>query len=83
MDVNAGSGQAGNMHDIGPLTYRQGHVMVWAENHGCREDALMHDRVIVGVYTGPPEQRGDQMFRAWVDAEELPSVLERWANVLR
>ncbi|WP_405681809.1 hypothetical protein [Streptomyces sp. NBC_00057] len=43
----------------------------------------MHDRAIVGVYTGTPEERGEQLFRAWVEAEELPSVLGHWANVLR
>ncbi|MFD8329113.1 hypothetical protein [Streptomyces lydicus] len=82
MNVNGGP-EAEDVYEIGPLTYRQGCVSVWKENNGCREDALMHDRAIVGVYTGTPEQRGDQLFRAWVNAEELPSVLNHWANVLR
>lgn len=84
MDVNAGhAASADDMYEIGPLTYRQGCVFVWKESLGCREGALMHDRAIVGVYTGAPDPRGDQLFRAWVDAEELPSVLNHWANVLR
>ncbi|MFI1285172.1 hypothetical protein ACH4U5_31190 [Streptomyces sp. NPDC020858] len=73
------------MYEIGPLTYRLGYVKVWKEEYGQRDEALMHDRAIVGVYTGTPEQRteSDQLFRAWVDAHELPSVLAHWANVLR
>lgn len=43
----------------------------------------MHDRAIVGVYTGAPGKQGDQLFRAWVTADELPSVLGHWANILR
>ncbi|MFD7341343.1 hypothetical protein ACFV98_36005 [Streptomyces violascens] len=82
MNIN-GDPKAKDVYEIGPLTYRQGYVSVWKESHGCREDALMHDRAIVGVYTGTPEQQGDQLFRAWVDAEELPSVLGHWANILR
>ncbi|KMO93457.1 hypothetical protein ACS04_34790 [Streptomyces roseus] len=70
------------MYEVGPLTYRQGFVSVWKENGGCRDDALMHDRVVVAVYTGTPDRRGEQLFRAWVDAGELPSVLGQWANVL-
>lgn len=82
MDVNGGSG-VGEMHEVGPLIYRQGFVSVWTEDHRCRDDALMHDRVIVSVHTGAPKQRGDQLFRAWVEARELPSVLDHWAGVLR
>ncbi|MFI1568765.1 hypothetical protein ACH4ZX_38085 [Streptomyces sp. NPDC020490] len=83
MDVNGDPEAKAEMYEVGPLTYRQGYVSVWMENYGCREGALMHDRAIVGVYTGTPEERGEQLFRAWVDAEELPSVLGHWANVLR
>ncbi|MFD0381409.1 hypothetical protein ACFQ2B_00225 [Streptomyces stramineus] len=54
------------MHEIGPLTYRQGHVVVWAENFECRDDALMHDRVIVGVYTGTQSTRASSCSgRGW------------------
>ncbi|SDD81342.1 hypothetical protein [Streptomyces prasinopilosus] len=87
MNVNAdpGAPEAKDVYEIGPLTYRQGYVIVWKELHGQREDALMHDRAIVGVYTGTPDRRaeGDQLFRAWVNADELPSVLAHWATVLR
>ncbi|MEU1377979.1 hypothetical protein ABZ442_30645 [Streptomyces triculaminicus] len=82
MDVN-GDPEAKGGYEIGPLTYRQGYVVVWKENFGCRGDALMHDRAIVSVYPGTPERQGDQLFRAWVTAEELPSILSHWANVLR
>lgn len=89
MNVNGdpGSPEVKDMYAIGPLTYRQGHVIVWKEEYGQREEALMHDRAIVAVYTGTPEERaegqGHQLFRAWVDANELPSVLGHWADVLR
>ncbi|MFD8851857.1 hypothetical protein [Streptomyces sp. NPDC059604] len=82
MDINGGPEVEAGMYDAGPLTYRQGYVCVWMENYGCRGDALMNDRAVVGVYTGTPEQRGNQLFRAWVDAEELPTVLSHWANIL-
>lgn len=82
MDVN-GDPESKDVYEIGPLTYRQGYIKVWKEEYGQRENALMHDRAIVSVSTGTPEQRGDQLFRAWVDADELPSVLAHWANVLR
>jgi hypothetical protein len=85
MNVNGNPGEpeVKDVYEIGPLTYRQGYVFVWKEEYGQRADALMHDRAIVGVYTGTPERRGDQLFRAWVTAEELPSVLGHWANILR
>jgi len=83
MDIQAGPGEPGDMYEVGPLTYRQGYVCVWNESYAADEDALMHDRSIVAVYTGTPEQRGEQLFRAWVDAEELSSVLAHWATVLR
>ncbi|MFI5761814.1 MULTISPECIES: hypothetical protein [unclassified Streptomyces] len=90
MNVNGDPGipEAGEeTYAIGPLTYRQGHVIVWKEANGQRDEALMHDRAIVAVYTGTPEERaeghGHQLFRAWVDANELPSILDNWANVLR
>ncbi|MEW1636854.1 hypothetical protein AB0469_22595 [Streptomyces sp. NPDC093801] len=82
MNVN-GDLEAKDVYEIGPLTYRQGHVSVWKEDGGCREEALMHDRAVVAVYTGTPQDRGHQLFRAWVTAEELPSVLGHWANILR
>ncbi|MFD7610795.1 hypothetical protein [Streptomyces sp. NPDC059828] len=74
-----------DMYEIGPLTYRQGFVFVWKERFGVREDALMHDRAIVGAYFGHPENRvsAAQLFRAWVDPEELPAVLAHWADILR
>lgn len=64
MDVN-GDPKTEEMYEIGPLTYRQGYVKVWKESHGCRDEALMHDRAIVGAYTGTPEDRGGQLFRVW------------------
>ncbi|MDA5286411.1 hypothetical protein [Streptomyces sp. Isolate_45] len=84
MNVNGdpGTPEVKDAYEIGPLTYRQGYVMVWADEHGCRDEALMHDRVIVAAYTGTPEKKGDQLFRAWVDANELPSTLAHWATVL-
>ncbi|MCM2389731.1 hypothetical protein [Streptomyces albipurpureus] len=81
MDVNAGP-ETNQMYEIGPLTYRQGYVSVSMESYGCRADALMNDRAMVTVYTGTPEHQGNQVFRAWVDAAELPSVLGHWANTL-
>ncbi len=50
-----------------------------------RPAALLHDRAIVGAYTGTPERRCEsgQLFRAWVDADELPSVLAHWADIPR
>lgn len=88
MDVNGNAGDIGGdssqeMHEVGPLTYRQGYVSVWFKSFGTRAEALMNDHAVVGVYTGTPEKRGDQLFRAWVDAEELPAILGHWANVLR
>ncbi|MYT73395.1 MULTISPECIES: hypothetical protein [unclassified Streptomyces] len=75
---------AEDMYKIGPLIYNQGHVLVWKEKHGVREEALMHDRAIVAVRTGSAyDEDGEQLFRAWVDANELPQVLSQWANVLR
>lgn len=82
MDVN-GDSTVEETYEAATLTYPQGFVRVWKESHGCRDDALMHDRAIVGVYTGTPEQRGEQLFRAWVEAGELPSVLAQWATALR
>jgi hypothetical protein len=73
----------GDMHQIGPLTYRQGHVLVWMEDGGCRENALMHDRAVVAAFcASPPDEEDQQLFRAWVTAEELPLVLAQWARVL-
>lgn len=83
MDVNGGDSEPEEIYEVGPLTYRQGYVSVWFRTGGCREDALMHDHAIVGVYTGTPEDRGEQLFRAWLEAKELPSVLAQWAAVLR
>ncbi|MFD3549535.1 hypothetical protein ACFWUW_28745 [Streptomyces sp. NPDC058655] len=87
MNINAdpGAPEVKDVYEVGPLTYRQGYVIVSKELSGQREDALMHDRAVVAVYTGTPERRveGDQLFRAWVDANELPSVLAHWADVLR
>ncbi|WP_328406453.1 hypothetical protein OHS70_38520 (plasmid) [Streptomyces sp. NBC_00390] len=87
MNINGDPGdiEAKDVYEIGPLTYRQGYVLVWKEQFGVRDDALMHDRAIVGAYFGNPENRGsaDQLFRAWVDAEELPTVLAHWADILR
>ncbi|MFR9758197.1 hypothetical protein [Streptomyces sp. TR06-5] len=81
MDINGGP-EAKDLYEVGPLTYRQGFASVWKENYGCRDDALMHDQAIVSVHTGTPEERGHQLFRAWVDAHELPSILSHWARVL-
>jgi|GEM_PF-6929705 len=83
MDVNGGDSEPEEMYEVGPLTYRQGYVSVWFKSYGAREDALMHDRGIVAVYTGTPEDRGEQLFRALVKPEELPAVLAQWAAVLR
>ncbi|MFI8264563.1 MULTISPECIES: hypothetical protein [unclassified Streptomyces] len=86
MNINGdpGAPDAKDLYEIGPLTYRQGYVIVWKELAGQREDALMHDRAIVAAYTGTPDRRdqSDQLFRAWVDANELPSILAHWADVL-
>ncbi|WP_331725356.1 hypothetical protein [Streptomyces zaomyceticus] len=88
MNVNGDPGSPkvkDDMYEVGPLTYRLGYVKVWKEEYGVREEALMHDRAIVAAYTGTPEEhpKNDQLFRAWVDADELPAVLAHWANVLR
>ncbi|CAM5571134.1 hypothetical protein [Streptomyces avidinii] len=87
MNINGDPGdpEPNDVYEIGPLTYRQGFISVWKERHGQREEALMHDRAVVAVYTGTPERPAEraQLFRAWVDANELPSVLAHWANILR
>lgn len=82
MDIN-GDPEAKDVYEVGPLTYRQGYVSVWFESYGCRDEAFMNDRAVIAVYTGTPEAQGAQLFRAWVSAEELPSALSHWANVLR
>ncbi|MFD3538391.1 hypothetical protein ACFWUQ_02685 [Streptomyces sp. NPDC058662] len=87
MNINGdpGAPEVKDVYEIEPLTYPQGYVIVSKELNGQRDDALMHDRAVVAVYVGTPERRAesDQLFRAWVDANELPSVLAHWANVLR
>lgn len=81
MDVNAGA-ETNEMYEMGPLTYRQGYVSVSMESYACRAGALMNDRAMVTAYTGTPDHQGNQLFRAWVGAGELPSVLAHWAHAL-
>ncbi|MFJ6793950.1 hypothetical protein [Streptomyces sp. NPDC091268] len=84
INVDPAAPEGKDLYEIGPLTYRQGYISVRKEVGGQREDALMHDRALLAVFTGTPAQGAatDQLFRAWVDANELPSVLAHWAAVL-